>query len=189
MEKVGFFKKHFTVKNIALNGIIAALYVALTVACGPLSYEFMQFRFSELFNLFVFFNPTTTVGLTIGCLISNLFSTVGLIDILLGTATTFVSCILMIFYSKLVKNLFSSGFIPCILNALVVPFTIYLSSVGTADAFLLEPAIYFTMFGWVFLGEFVCIIAIGYPLFLVLTKKSESFNRMILATRNLDYKW
>ena len=188
-EKVPFFKKYFTVKNIALNGIIAALYTALTIACGPLSYEFMQFRFSELFNLFVFFNPTTTVGLTLGCLIANLFSTVGLIDIALGTATTFVACIIMIFYSKLVKNLFSTGFIPCLLNAAVVPFTIYLSCLGTTDAFLLEPAIYFTMFGWVFLGEFVCIVCVGYPIFMALTKTNPSFYKLISATRNLDYKW
>lgn len=188
-EKVPFFKKYFTVKNIALNGIIAALYVALTVACGPLSYEFMQFRFSELFNLFVFFNPTTTVGLTLGCLIANLFSTVGLLDIVLGTATTLVACIIMIFYSKLVKNLFSTGFIPCILNALVVPFTIYLSCIGTQGAFLLEPSIYFIMFGWVFLGEFVCIVCVGYPIFMALTKTNPSFYKLIGATRNLDYKW
>ena len=188
-EKVSFFKKYFTVRNITLIGVIAALYAVLTIACGPVSYSFMQFRFSELFNLFVFFNPTTTVGLTIGCLVANLYSTVGLLDIVMGTATTLVACILMIFYSKLVKNLFSAGFIPCIANALVVPFTIYLCSIGTSDAFLLEPAIYFTMFGWVFLGEFVCIVCVGYPRFMALTKTNPSFYRLIGVPRNMDFKW
>ena len=188
-EKVSFWKKYFTVKNIALNGIIAGLYVALTIACGPLSYEFMQFRFSELFNLFVFFNPATTVGLTLGCLLSNLASTVGPWDILLGTGTTFVACVLMILYSKLFKNLFTTGFIPVIANAVVVPFTIYLSCMGTDAAFTLEPAIFFTMFGWVALGEFVCIIVIGYPIFMALSKTNPSFYRLISATRNMDFKW
>lgn len=188
-EKVSFWKKYFTVKNIALNGIIAGLYVALTIACGPLSYEFMQFRFSELFNLFVFFNPTTTVGLTLGCLLSNLASTVGPWDILLGTGTTFVACILMIFYSKLFKNLFTTGFIPVLANAAVVPFTIYLSCMGTNEAFVLEPVIYFTMFGWVALGEFVCIIGVGYPIFMALTKTNPSFYKLIGATKNMDFKW
>ena len=189
MEKESFFKKYFTVKNIALNGIIAALYAAVTIACAPLSYSFMQFRFSELLNLFVFFNPTTTLGLTLGCLIANLVSTVGPWDILLGTLTTFVSCILMIIYSKFIKNLFTSGLIPCLLNALVVPFTIYLSCLGTLDEFLLEPEIYFMMFGWVFLGEFVCIYGLGYPLFMTLTKTSPGFYDLIGTTRNRDYKW
>ena len=89
----------FTVKNIALNGIIAGLYTVITIACGPLSYEFMQFRFSELLNLLVFFNPSFTVGLTLGCLLANLFSTVGPIDIILGTLTTLFACIAMILYS------------------------------------------------------------------------------------------
>lgn len=189
MAKESFFKKYFTVKNIALNGIIAALYAAITIACGPLSYSFMQFRFSELLNLFVFFNPTTTVGLTLGCLIANVASTVGPWDMLLGTLTTFIACIIMIIYSKFIKNLFTTGLIPCLLNALVVPFTIYLSCVGTDAAFLLEPVIYFTMFGWVLLGEVVCILVVGYPLFLLVSKRNPSFYQLIGATRNTEYKW
>ena len=181
--------KNFSVKIIAANGMIAGLYAAITIACGPLSYEFMQFRFSELLNLLVFFNPYYTIGLTLGCLIANIFSSVGPIDIVFGTLTTLFACLLMVVYSKFFKNLFSTGFIPCILNAVVVPFTIYVSTLNTQEPMLLTPALYFTMFGWVFLGEFVCIVAIGYPIFLVLTKKNQTFNRMILITRNEDYKW
>ena len=66
--------KYLGVKNIALNGIVAAVYAVITIACGPLSYEFMQLRFSELLNLLVFFNPSFTVGLTLGCLLANLES-------------------------------------------------------------------------------------------------------------------
>ena len=188
-KKQSFFKRHFTVRNIVLNGVIAALYAAITIACGPLSYEFMQFRFSELLNLLVFFNPTTTVGLTLGCLIANLFSSVGPIDIAIGTSTTLVACIIMIFYSKLTKNLFTTGLIPCFLNAVTVPFSIYLSTLGTSGQFLLEPIIFFTMFGWVFLGEFVCICCVGYPIFMVLTKTNPRFYELIGATMNTDYKW
>lgn len=179
----------YITRIIAANGMIATLYAVVTIACGPLSYEFMQFRFSELLNLLVFFNPYYTIGLTLGCLLANLFSSVGPIDILFGTLTTLVACLLMVLYSKLIKNLFSVGFIPCILNAVVVPFTIYVSTINTNDPMVLTPVLYFTMFGWVLLGEFVCIVVIGYPLFLVLTKKYSRFNTMILATRNTDYKW
>ena len=181
--------KYFNVKIIALNGVIAALYAVLTIACGPLSYEFMQFRFSELLNLLVFFNPMYTIGLTIGCLLANIFSSVGPIDIVFGTLTTLIACLIMVVYSRFVKNLFSTGFIPCILNAIVVPFTIYVSTLNSEEAMLLTPALYFMMFGWVFLGEFVCIVVIGYPLFLVLTKKNQRFNQLILVTRNADYRW
>lgn len=189
MEQEKKTNKYFSVKTITLNGMIAALYAVITIACGPLSYEFMQFRFSELLNLLVFFNPTYTIGLTIGCLLANIFSSVGPIDIVFGTLTTLVACLIMVVYSKFIKNLFSTGFIPCLLNAAVVPLTIYVSTINTEDPMVLTPALYFMMFGWVFLGEFVCIIVIGYPLFLVLTKKNQRFNELILANRNLDYKW
>ena len=181
--------KNFVTRMIAANGLIAALYAAITIACGPLSYEFMQLRFSELFNLLVFFNPYYTIGLTLGCLLANVFSSVGPIDIVFGTLTTLVACLIMIVYSKFVKNLFSTGFIPCILNAVVVPLTIYVSTINTQDPMVLAPGLYFMMFGWVFLGEFVCIVVIGYPVFLLLTKKNKRFNELIAATRNTDYKW
>lgn len=181
--------KYLSIKNIALNGIIAAIYAVITIACGPLSYEFMQLRFSELLNLLVFFNPSFTVGLTIGCLLANLASSLGPLDIIFGSLTTLVACIIMVIYSKFIKNLFSVGFIPCILNAVVVPFTIYLSTINTSEPMVLDAGLYFMMFGWVFLGEFVCIVVIGYPLFLLLTKKNQRFYPLIIATRNTDYKW
>ena len=59
---------------------------------------------------------------------------------------------------------------------------------GTSDSFELS-AMYWIMFGWIFLGEFVCITVIGYPIILTLTKKAKGFSNYILATRNLDYKW
>ena len=188
-NKESFFKKHFPVRVIAANGIIASLYFVITIACGPLSYEFMQFRFSELLNLLVFFNPTYTLGLTLGCLLANLLSSVGPLDIILGTATTLVACLIMVGLSKFLKSLFVNGTIPCILNAVVVPFTIYLSCLGTEEEMLLTPSVYFTMFGWVLLGEVVCILVIGYPIFLLLGKKNKSFLPLIIATRNQDFKW
>ena len=55
-------RKLFSTKMIAANGMIAAIYAVITIACGPLAYEFMQFRISELLNLLVFFNPYYTIG-------------------------------------------------------------------------------------------------------------------------------
>ena len=136
-EKHPFIQKYFNIRTISANGIIAALYFVITIACGPLSYEFMQFRFSEMLNLLVFFNPVYTIGLTLGCLFANLLSSVGPLDILLGTLTTFVSCLLMAGLSRIVKVLFINGVIPCLLNAIVVPFTIYLSTLGTDNAMTL----------------------------------------------------
>lgn len=183
-----WFKTNLTTKAITANAFIAALYAVITILCAPLSYEFSQFRFSEALNLLVFFNPTYTIGLTVGCFIANVASTVGPLDMVFGTLATLISCLLIVWFSKICKNLFINGLIPSLINAIIVPFVIYLSSIGTSDSFELS-AMYWIMFGWIFLGEFVCITVIGYPIILTLTKKTKGFSNYILATRNLDYKW
>ena len=72
MEQNRIDQQAYRVKMIAANGMIAALYAAITIACGPLSYNFLQFRISELLNLLVFFNPYYTIGLTLGCLLYDI---------------------------------------------------------------------------------------------------------------------
>lgn len=184
-----FFKDFFSVKMITLNAFVAALYAVLTIVCYPLSYSYMQLRFSELLNLLVFFNPSYALGLTVGCLLSNLMSSAGIFDITLGTLATLVSCLIMILFSKLTKNLFFSGLIPCIVNAITVPFIIYLASSGTSDAFNLEAPIFFIMGGWTFLGEFIAINIIGYTVFMLLSKKYKGFQQLFNANYNLDFNW
>ena len=174
------------VRLVASNGIVAALYVVLTLVTLPVSYSYMQFRLSELLNLLVFFNPWYTVGLTVGCLLANLFSTVGAIDIVLGTAATLASCLIVIVLSRFVKSLFISGIVPCLVNAAVVPFIIYIAANFDME---FTASIYFVMFGWVFLGEFLAILCVGYPLFMILGRTHPGFMKMILASRNKDFKW
>ncbi|MBR1581416.1 MAG: QueT transporter family protein [Bacilli bacterium] len=181
-------KKYFTVSSIAFNAIIAALYAVVTLLSAPLSYNFMQFRISELLNLLVFFNPTYTIGLTLGCLIANLASTAGIFDIVFGTLATLISCVIVSVLCRWVKCLFLSGLIPCLVNAIIVPFVIYLASLNTPDAFALG-TMYWTMFFWVFLGEFAVICVAGYPIFFALTKKVPKMNELLVLTRNLDFKW
>ena len=48
---------------------------------------------------------------------------------------------------------------------------------------------YWIMFGWVFLGEFVVICAVGYPLFFILIKKIDKISKGLVLIRNLDFKW
>ena len=186
MKKERKFIKNNIVRLIAANGIIAALYVVLTLVTYPLSYSYMQVRLSEFLMLLVFFNPYYSIGLTLGCLIANIFSSVGPIDIGLGTAATLISCLLMAVCSLFIKSLFFNATIPCLVNAIMIPFVIYLSSGGTI---VLTAGLYFTMFGWILLGEAISILVVGYPLFMVILKRYPSFHRVILSTRNQSFKF
>ena len=59
--------KKFTVKQLALNGVVAALYAALTILTASFAYGPVQFRLYEALCVLVCFEPTLTVGLTLGC--------------------------------------------------------------------------------------------------------------------------
>ena len=182
-----WFKRNLTIKMIAANALIAALYAVITVICGPLSYVggSLQLRFSEILNLLVFFNPIYSIGLTIGCLIANLVSLYGIFDIVFGTLGTLISCLLIVLISKTIKNLLLSSLIPCIINALIVPLIVYLYT----PTMEMNALIYLTFFGWTFLGEFICIMCVGYPIILVSSKKYKGFNQLINSTQNFTYKF
>lgn len=45
------------VKFLATTGIIAALYIAVTMLVAPFGFTEVQFRISEMFNHLVAFNP------------------------------------------------------------------------------------------------------------------------------------
>ena len=44
------------VKTMATSGIIAALYVAVTLLVAPFGFTIVQFRISEMFNHLIVFN-------------------------------------------------------------------------------------------------------------------------------------
>ena len=86
--------KKLTARQIALNGVVAGLYAAITILTASFAYGNIQFRIADALCVLVVLEPTLTVGLTLGCLISNIFSTVSALDIVIGTAGTLLGCLL-----------------------------------------------------------------------------------------------
>ena len=86
--------KHITSRQIALNGLIAGLYAVVTILTASFAYGNIQFRIAEALCPLVALEPSLTIGLTLGCLIANLFSTVSVLDIVIGTAATLLACLL-----------------------------------------------------------------------------------------------
>ena len=90
------FMKKFSTRQLALNGVIAALYAAVTLLTASFAFGQVQFRIADALCVLVCFDPALTVGLTLGCLIANLFSTVSALDIVIGTAGTLLGCLLTV---------------------------------------------------------------------------------------------
>ncbi|MBQ1261783.1 MAG: QueT transporter family protein [Clostridia bacterium] len=76
-------------------GLVAALYVVLTMAVGAigLSGGAIQLRVSEALCVLVAFMPAAIPGLTVGCLVANLATACLWQDVLFGTLATLIGAL------------------------------------------------------------------------------------------------
>ena len=111
--------KRFTTRSMCLSAIIAALYAALTLGFQAISYGAVQFRISEAMTLLPILFPEAVPGLTVGCLISNLFNPMGatIYDIVFGTLATLLAGILT---WKIKGSVWLKALPPVICNAVIV---------------------------------------------------------------------
>ena len=156
------------IKNIVRISIIASMYIVFTII-NPFSYNAIQFRISEILMILCFFRKDYSIGLIIGCFISNLFSEIMIYDIIFGTLATILACICMMFS----KNIYVSVIYPIIFNSLIIGFELYLAF---NTPFIIN-AIY------VFIGEAVVMI-IGLIIFNKL-RKNNHFLELIDANQNI----
>ena len=84
MKKESVFSPLF----IARAGMIAALYVVLTMLFAPISFKEVQVRISEALTILPLFTPAAIPGLFVGCLISNILGGCILWDIIFGSIAT-----------------------------------------------------------------------------------------------------
>lgn len=110
------------IKEVTKQGIIAALYAVISITLAPISFGVIQFRVAEMLMPLPYYNNKNIIGITLGCLITNLFSPMGVADIIFGTTATFLACILI---SKLRKKRLA-GVIAALINGLVIGAELYL---------------------------------------------------------------
>ena len=110
--------------RITYAAIIAALYTALThvAASMGLSSGVIQIRLSEILTVLPYFTPAAIPGLTVGCLVSNLTTGCIPVDVILGTAATFIGAVCT--YALRKQNPMLSPIPPIIANILIVPWVL-----------------------------------------------------------------
>lgn len=169
--------KNDVVKSITRNAVVAAIYFLLTFAGQGIGFGPIQVRISEALVLLCFFRRDYVFGLTLGCLLSNLVSPFFPWDLLIGTAATLISCLLISFC----KHLALATLIPVVINGFAIGAELtYLFHVGTYGFWITSSLI--------ILGEFIAVSVLGY-LLLLLLKRNISFYDAIGATKNTEYKW
>lgn len=171
-------KTETTAKRIAVTSFIAAIYVVLTVVMPIPQYSAIQFRFAEVLNLFVFFNPVFAPGIILGVFISNMFSPYLLLDMIFGTTATMLALFCIARSPGLFKNakasLFIAALMPIIFNAPIIAIMILLVIGGP---FTLEPFLIYM--AWVGLGQLVVMVGAAYPLFVTLLLTNNGFMKIV----------
>ena len=108
--------KGISVKLVVINAMIAGVYAVLTLAISPIAYSEIQFRLSEIIVFLAFYNRRYIPGLTIGCIIANLFSPMGMLDIVFGTLSTIIVCIAM----YLIENRYLAAGAGAIITGMII---------------------------------------------------------------------
>lgn len=88
------FMKQLNTKQLTLNGVIAAVYAVLTLM-NPLSFGVIQFRISTLLLPLAVFVPQVRAGLVLGTAIGNLNSSLGIIDVVVGSVASAIAVYLV----------------------------------------------------------------------------------------------
>lgn len=156
-------------KSLALMTMYAAVYAAFVVVLGGFSYVPIQVRIADsLLAVVPLLGLPGVLGHTLGVFIANLFSPLGVID-LLNTIPSFVMAFIVYYVYKKTENDFTViG--SCVAYSIVLGIT-----VGWMLSFVLALPLLPTI-AYVAIGNFIASVLIGWPLFKLL-KRTGIFRR------------
>ena len=152
----------FTIHDMAQIALVAALYVALTMTppLNAISYGAYQFRISEMMNFMAFYKPKYIIGVTLGCMIANLFS-FGIIDVFVGGGSTLVFLSLGVyFFRKYMNEYLFNGLINKAFFYFAIFFSFSMITIAAELYFVAKAPFLFTWFTTA-IGEFVSLIIGG----------------------------
>ncbi len=158
---------------MATAASIAALYVVLTFLLFKFASGVIQFRLSECLTVLPVLTPAAVPGLTIGCLLFNLFNpeSLGPVDIILGSLATLLSAISTRWLSVKLRGMKGPG---KDLIALIPPVFFNALIVGTYLTFLLTGTFQVTMvlinIAYIAISETIVVYLIGFPALLILRR-------------------
>ncbi|MBM4765203.1 QueT transporter family protein [Bacillus sp. B15-48] len=159
------------IRSIVSNGIVAALYIAVSAIIQPFGFTNVQFRVSEMFNHLIVFNKNYFYGIVLGVFLTNLFfSPIVAYDLVFGVAHSVLSLLITIAAARYIKSIIGL----MIVNTLVFTFNMFIIAFELQLAFELP-----FLFTWLTtaVGEFV-VLAIGIPIMYAIHKR-VNFTKLI----------
>ncbi|MED4971276.1 QueT transporter family protein [Geobacillus sp. NFOSA3] len=154
------------IRTIVVNGILAAVYIAVTMLIQPFGFTNVQFRMSEMLNHLIVFNKKYFFGIVLGVFFANLFfSPMVAYDLIFGVGQSVIALLITIFSMRYVKNVWARMAV----NTLVFTFTMFLIAWELKLAFDLP-----FLFTWLTTaaGEFV-VMAVGAPIMYAVNRRAH----------------
>ncbi|HEX6594019.1 MAG TPA: QueT transporter family protein [Bacillota bacterium] len=150
-------------KTLVANGLLASLYIAVSLTIQPIAFSNIQFRLPEMFNHLVVFNKKYVYGIILGVFITNLFSPLGMYDLVFGVAHSAISLGMIMILATVFKNVWTL----LVVNTLIFTFNMFIIAFELNLAFKIP-----FWLGWLTTaaGELV-VMAVGIPIMYALNKK------------------
>ena len=145
-------KALYSARGLAMGGMVAAIYVVLTLIFQPISFGAIQFRIAEVMTLMPIMTPYAVPGLFVGCLLANWLGGGIWFDVALGSIATLLAAIF-----------------PTIFNGLIVGPVVYFAYIHAPGDPVSIPTLLFNMLT-VALGELAVCYVLGLPMIAALKK-------------------
>lgn len=125
--------KQLSIRQLTFAALTGALYVTLSYFGNifGLTYGPIQCRFSEALTVLPFLCPAATWGLFAGCILSNILSPYGVLDLIFGSLATLAAGLL----TARCKNKWLAPLPPVVCNGLVVGALLAYYEAGFTGAF------------------------------------------------------
>lgn len=161
-----YYLKEISLNKMIKMAVVAAIYAIITMGLAPISYGPFQFRISEVMVLLAFIDPLYVPGLVLGCVIANITSPLGIVDVFFGSFATTIS----LFMITKSKNVIISSLWPAIFNSVILGLEFTLLT----NAPFIATALYIAF------GEFVVVTILGSTIFKVILNKKYIVDQLKL---------
>ena len=120
-----------SVREMTLAAMLAAVYAVLTMVLPIPQYAGIQIRMAEALTVLPFLFPKATSGLFVGCVISNLLSPYGMLDVVAGSAATLLAGL----WTQHLNNRYLAPLPAVICNGVIIGGVVAFAQTGFGPAF------------------------------------------------------
>ena len=99
------FDKPLNRLEITNIGLVTAIYITVSLVLAVISFGVIQFRIAEMLNYLSLYQKKYIWSITLGVMVTNIFSPLGLIDVVVGGLSTFLVLSFNLWLTKKIKSM------------------------------------------------------------------------------------